>query len=118
MVLMLWCATTLNRTARAYRDGDERPQIIEVNTGIGSGFAPSSPSDRAALTKKEGARANRYGKGSVQIRRSGTLSSTAAKRAVSPLVMTARPKEPPKLGSTEISFTNLPPMVNSTISLG
>jgi Ring hydroxylating beta subunit len=54
----------------------------------------------------------------VQIRNRLVASSTAANWAVSPWVSTASPNEPPWAGSTEICFTNLPSIVNSTISLG
>ena len=56
---------------------------------------------------------------SVQIKNRFTLSSTAASLAAPfPRFSTASPKEPPGLGSREISLTNSPFVVNSTSSLG
>jgi len=99
--------------------GGKRAEGLEGRPGAVRVLRPRPRSARAALRGGRGRSVQTlYGRGNVQIRSTGTLSSTAANRAVSPLTVTARPNEPPKFGSTEISLMNLPPTVNSTISLG
>jgi hypothetical protein len=74
---------------------------------------------RLTFTPERTAKAMGHGNWKVQIDRALTLSSTKANRPISSSEPeTLSPNEPPVFWSTDISLTNLPSVVNSTISLG